>query len=333
MKLIELFEEFIPVGFGGNSYSTYSLGASPNIDTGYNMDAIVGPVMEVGNCVAKEAYAYEANDNPDHTAESYIKEAKKHINQKIDEACESYASKNEAIIGVNNKMPLDESMKILKFKDYVAEKEKFKGGLADGMTAQDLADKHKLPVDEIEAALSKGQKVEMEHTDDADAAYEIAKDHIFEDPKYYDKLVKIEESRDPKSIRKEYDDLKKVSVQGLRDMWSRTHRVGNPKELDKEGLVMDILVAKHGAKYIEAAFESYESIDEANDYEYDPSAHAERLKRREQQNIERYRAAQDRQDNYAIALYELKIKLDKIDLEKLKVLKAIDDLKEKFDKK
>jgi hypothetical protein len=139
----------------------------------------------------------------------------------------------------------------------------------------------------------------------------------------------LNEARDPKSIRKEYDDLKKVSTQGLRDMWIRTYRIGNPKELDKEGLIMDILVAKHGAKYIDAAFES---IMEAEDYEYDPGAHAERLKRREEQNIERYRKAQDRQDNYAIALYELKIKMDKIDLERLKVLTAIHDLKQKFDK-
>ena len=68
--------------------------------------------------------------------------------------------------------------------------------------------------------------------------------------------MKVNETRDPKSIRKEYDDLKKVSVQDLRNMWSRTYRVGNPKELDKEGLVMDILVAKHGAKYIDASFEA-----------------------------------------------------------------------------
>jgi hypothetical protein len=158
-------------------------------------------------------------------------------------------------------------MDILKFKDYVVEKEIIKGGIADGMNVQDLADKHKLPVEEIEAALKKGQKVEMEHLDNPDAAYEIAKDHIFEDPKYYEKLAKMEES-----------------------------------------------------------------LMEANDHEYDPAAHAERLKRREEQNVERYRAAQDRQDNYAIALYELKIKMDKIDLEKLKVLTAIHDLKKKFDK-
>jgi hypothetical protein len=220
-------------------------------------------------------------------------------------------------------------MEILKFKEYILEKENFKGGMADGMTAQDLANKHKLSVGDIGDALKKGQKVEMEHTSDSDAAYEIAKDHIFEDPNYYDKLATIEESRDPVSIRKEYKDLKKLSIQVLQNMWSRTHRIGDPKELDKEGIVIDILVAQHGAKYINAAFES---IMEARDYEYDPAAHAERLKRREKQNIERYRAAQDREDNYGITLYELKIKLDKIDLEKLKVLTAINDLKNKFDK-
>ena len=73
-------------------------------------------------------------------------------------------------------------------------------------------------------------------------------------------------------------------------------------------------------------------LNEASDYEFNPSETAERLKRREQQNIVRYRAAQDRGDTFAVALYELKIKMDKIDLEKLKVLTAIHDLKKKFDK-
>ena len=83
--------------------------------------------------------------------------------------------------------------KVKLFEQFISEDEFFKGGMANGMTAQDLADKHDLPVAEIEAALEKGQKVEMEHTEDEDQAYEIAKDHIFEDPKYYDKLAKIEE--------------------------------------------------------------------------------------------------------------------------------------------
>jgi hypothetical protein len=166
----------------------------------------------------------------------------------------------------------NQNMKILNFKDYVSEKELVKGGVADNMDVKQLADKHGVSDKEISDALAKGQKVELEHTGNSDLAYEIAKDHIFEDPKYYDKLAKIEA---PKA----------------------------------------------------------DKVQEANDNEYSPEAHAERLKRREAQNIQRYRAAQDRGDNFAIALYELKIKLDKIDFEKLKVLNAIEDLKEKFNKK
>lgn len=175
MNKLPLFEDFIPMGFGVSPNTSFSISGSPQILTGYSMNAIVGPVMELGNRVASEAYAYEGDDNPDHKAESYIKEAKKHINKKIDEAYENYEPTN-------------------------------------------------------------------------------------------------------------------------------------------------------------AAFESYVTIDEATDYEYDPPVHAERLKRREEQNIERYRKAQDRQDNYAIALYELKIKMDMIDLERLKVLTAIHSLKQKFNK-
>ena len=82
---------------------------------------------------------------------------------------------------------------IKSFEQFISEEDFFKGGLANGMTAQELADKHGLSVEEIEAALEKGQKVEIEHTNDEKKAYEIAKDHIFEDPKYYEKLAKIED--------------------------------------------------------------------------------------------------------------------------------------------
>ena len=70
-------------------------------------------------------------------------------------------------------------------------------------------------------------------------------------------------------------------------------------------------------------------LNEASDYEFKPNEAAARLKAREKENIQRYRAAQDRGDNYAIELYELKIKMDKIDLEGLKVQTAIHQLKQK----
>ncbi len=57
-----------------------------------------------------------------------------------------------------------------------------------------LADKKK-PEDFDKKQLAKGKKVEMEHTNDPKKALEIAMDHLVEDPKYYDKLEKMEEGK------------------------------------------------------------------------------------------------------------------------------------------
>jgi hypothetical protein len=104
----------------------------------------------------------------------------------------------------------------------IMEVEKIPGGLAQGMSIEDIAMHHysdiifnysppeinKLfgisstlppPTKEeffnyIKNQLAKGIKVEMEHTTDKEVAKEIAMDHIYEDPKYYDKLSKIEEA-------------------------------------------------------------------------------------------------------------------------------------------
>jgi hypothetical protein len=65
-----------------------------------------------------------------------------------------------------------------------------------------------------------------------------------------------EGNRDPKSIQKEYKDLKKQAITNLRQEWSRMNKVGNPNQLDKEGLISDILRQRHGDKYVDAAFES-----------------------------------------------------------------------------
>ena len=70
--------------------------------------------------------------------------------------------------------------------------DKIPGGLAKGMTLNDIAKKHNISVDTIVKDLKKGMKVEMEHTTDVNVAKEIAFDHLYEDPKYYDKLTKME---------------------------------------------------------------------------------------------------------------------------------------------
>jgi len=69
------------------------------------------------------------------------------------------------------------------------------GGLAQFSTIGDLATMHNLPLDQIIKQIIKGVKAESEHTTDLDIAMEIAFDHVYEDPKYYDKLANIEEGK------------------------------------------------------------------------------------------------------------------------------------------
>lgn len=65
---------------------------------------------------------------------------------------------------------------------FKSNKDRLKGGKADNIPDSKF--------DKMELKL--GQKHEKEHTKDPNLAKEIAKDHIVEDPKYYDKLAKIE---------------------------------------------------------------------------------------------------------------------------------------------
>lgn len=67
-----------------------------------------------------------------------------------------------------------------------------KGGLSDGKSLKNIADKHQVSLDDLNKQFEMGQKVELEHTSDEKIAKEIAKDHLFEDPEYYTKLSKIE---------------------------------------------------------------------------------------------------------------------------------------------
>lgn len=60
-------------------------------------------------------------------------------------------------------------------------------------TVQQIANKHKVAVENIVAQLKKGIEIEREHTSSDVAAKEIALDHLAELPDYYDKLSQIEE--------------------------------------------------------------------------------------------------------------------------------------------
>jgi len=91
-------------------------------------------------------------------------------------------------------------------------KETIKGGLGDGMSIVDLAIHHgkdswasiqfESLEKQLQKQLDKGVKIEKEHTKSLDMAREIAMDHLYGDPKYYDKLETIEESTQKQFIRK-----------------------------------------------------------------------------------------------------------------------------------
>lgn len=59
-------------------------------------------------------------------------------------------------------------------------------------TAEEIAEKHGVDIEVINAQLEKGMKVEKEHTTDESLAKEIALDHLLEMPDYYDKLEDME---------------------------------------------------------------------------------------------------------------------------------------------
>lgn len=71
-------------------------------------------------------------------------------------------------------------------KDYI------KGGKADKLSVEDIAKKHDVSVEKIEAQIDMGKKVEMEHVKDVKLAREIAMDHLEEIPDYYTRLKNME---------------------------------------------------------------------------------------------------------------------------------------------
>jgi hypothetical protein len=75
----------------------------------------------------------------------------------------------------------------------LTEKEYLKGGLADGLSDNDLAKKHNEPLKKVKKSLKRGAQVEKEHTSNPNIAREIAKDHVAElGSRYYPELDKME---------------------------------------------------------------------------------------------------------------------------------------------
>jgi hypothetical protein len=79
-------------------------------------------------------------------------------------------------------------------------KERISGGKSEGMTCEEIAAKHGVDLKEITEQVTKGARIEHEHTTDNDIAKEIARDHLVEHPFYYDFLEDME-----KEMEKDYD--------------------------------------------------------------------------------------------------------------------------------
>lgn len=112
------------------------------------------------------------------------------------------------------------------------------GGLAQNTTVGEIAQMHGVSLDHVIRQLIKGVKVEKEHTTDLDVAMEIAFDHIYEDPNYYDKLSSIEEMADMRSVEKYADDeLDPVDVEFGKHFFDRLVDPRNEKEITTSELL------------------------------------------------------------------------------------------------
>ena len=89
-----------------------------------------------------------------------------------------------------------DALKNIKF-----EQEEIEGGLADGKSIKDIADKHSVNIKDIVSQIKKGTEVEKkEHTKSDEEAKEIAMDHEMEHPFYYDALEDMEKELEEGSL-------------------------------------------------------------------------------------------------------------------------------------
>ena len=84
------------------------------------------------------------------------------------------------------------------------EDQELKGGKADNLSFKTIAKKHKVDLIELAKQFIKGFNVELEHTSDHKGASEIVMDHLTEDPKYYDKLSKVENKEQKLTAKQQF---------------------------------------------------------------------------------------------------------------------------------
>jgi hypothetical protein len=113
---------------------------------------------------------------------------------------EKWSKKYKDSIDCNNPKGFSQRAHCQGKKKKDTNEEVLKGGVSDNKKLIDIAKKHDKKgyydidnmMETLKKELSKGIKVEMEHTNNRQRAKEIAMDHLYENPKYYSKLKKIE---------------------------------------------------------------------------------------------------------------------------------------------
>jgi hypothetical protein len=93
-----------------------------------------------------------------------------------------------------------------------------------------IADKHNVDLETLSEALKDGIKVEMEHTKNRNVAKTIASHHLYESPKYYEKLKIMEKEL---NLDEHYEDIKKIyAIGGTTDpVLSFSTPTGEPTKL------------------------------------------------------------------------------------------------------
>jgi hypothetical protein len=125
----------------------------------------------------------------------------------------------------------------------INESNTLKGGKADKLTPKEIADKFNVSTSKVTSQITKGEKVESEHTNNKGKAKEIAMDHVSEFPDYYDRLEKMEKEAE-KYWKTKLTEDKKVIKKLLRENLDNKQNVEQQiqAELERLGLPSDTKV-------------------------------------------------------------------------------------------
>ena len=94
-KYIKENEALVAVGFGTPASSaSWSMAGLRGGDTGYSFQPVAGRVKDLAMGIAQQGLDYEGNENPNHSGVEYIKEAKNHIGDHIDETYDAMKGKD-----------------------------------------------------------------------------------------------------------------------------------------------------------------------------------------------------------------------------------------------